>query len=54
MGLVQNLDNNICLVYLSVVSKLFLHTAKDLGECSLAQALILKQNFIVKRSSAHF
>lgn len=46
MSLVQDLDNNINLVYLSIVSQLFPHTAEDLGEGSLAQTLILKCSFI--------
>lgn len=42
MSLVKDLDNDVHLVYLSVVSQLLPHTAEDLGKRSLAQTLILK------------
>lgn len=42
MSLVQDLDNDVYLMYLFVVSQLFPHTAEDLGERSLAQTLTLK------------
>lgn len=41
VSLVQDLDDNIYLVHLSIVSELFPHTAEDLGERSLAQTLPL-------------
>lgn len=43
MSLIQDLDDNVYLVHLSVVTQLLSHTAKDLGESSLAQTLILKK-----------
>lgn len=46
MCLVQNLNNNVHLMCLPIVSKLLPHTAKDLGERSLTQTLFLKHSFI--------
>lgn len=40
--LVQDLDNDVYLVNLPVVSRLLPHTTENLGESSLAQTLILK------------
>lgn len=48
VSLVQDLDNNIYLVNLSIVSQLPPHAAEDLGERPLAQTFVLKhKRFIV-------
>lgn len=46
--LLQDLDHDIYLVHLSIVSQLFPHTTKDLGESSLSKALVLKDGFMRK------
>lgn len=48
MRLVQDLDHDVYLVHLSIVSQLFPHTTEDLGESSLSKALVLKDGFMRK------
>lgn len=43
VGLVEDLDDHVHLVHLSVVPQLLPHATEDLGERPLAQAVVLKR-----------